>query len=604
MFANKAAAQAHHPVVGPDFIQLAGYNTSGDGGEALYVKNGTSTGNLVITLSDGVTNVGYSISNAEIAPEAYSGARDLAGFSATLAAGVKRIKLTAGATYTLSAVLNIDSAVDILLNGATIQAAAVGFTDDNLLNFTAGNIRIFGPGILDGRNLPKRTTDFIGTDFVGFTLKMNGTFASPLNNIVLKDLTVIAGDTSSVAAAYCHDLTVSNVMADGAYTNLTYDTGSLLFFNNCNSGQYHHLRLKAVRCKGISINNSKYFNAYDMIVQTNSNNNAAIFASGSSNFTFDGVKAVGGFGVKMDTCSFGGITNVEVDGGGIAVGCVYLQGCNQVYVRHGDLRNFVNYGAIAGGHPVNGVTCRDIGFEELVINGAATKGDLSAGYYFENNATYGTFGIQIKGGLVRTVDCGILSSGAAAMSVDNIDVDGVRFQDIKSYAWYGPSQSLNFKSNAIEASPTLNDAIRVWSAGVGTRLIVDDNEGFTLGTNANFLIVSDSAGTPVSYDQVSFTGNRGRSGARPLNINLAQASARVNSLSAQNNNWFDSNNSDAFSLSNASGVNVQVNMIGNSLLSTSNSKKDIRFNETAASGRWNGIVANNMAGVINTPNNV
>lgn len=60
-FANRAAVEAWSPEAAPDYIRTAGYASAGDGGEALYKINGTGDGDLVITLDDGVTTVGYDV---------------------------------------------------------------------------------------------------------------------------------------------------------------------------------------------------------------------------------------------------------------------------------------------------------------------------------------------------------------------------------------------------------------------------------------------------------------------------------------------------------------------------------------------------------------
>lgn len=66
-YPSRADAQSTlHPISAPSFVRTAGYATAGDGGGALYEKNGGTTGDLVITLDDGVTDVGYDL--AEVMP--------------------------------------------------------------------------------------------------------------------------------------------------------------------------------------------------------------------------------------------------------------------------------------------------------------------------------------------------------------------------------------------------------------------------------------------------------------------------------------------------------------------------------------------------------
>lgn len=54
------AVASYHPTVAPNKIRTAGYAAAGDGGGALYKSNGTTSGDLVIVLSDAVTSAGYN----------------------------------------------------------------------------------------------------------------------------------------------------------------------------------------------------------------------------------------------------------------------------------------------------------------------------------------------------------------------------------------------------------------------------------------------------------------------------------------------------------------------------------------------------------------
>jgi hypothetical protein len=69
-FATKATAEAFSPVVAPTYIRTAFYDSNQVAGSgAVYRRNGTTAGDLVITLSDGVTVVGYTLSDTPSAPQ-------------------------------------------------------------------------------------------------------------------------------------------------------------------------------------------------------------------------------------------------------------------------------------------------------------------------------------------------------------------------------------------------------------------------------------------------------------------------------------------------------------------------------------------------------
>lgn len=104
-FATKATAEAFSPVAAPDYIRTAFYDTNqvaGSGG--VYRKTGTPAGDLVITLSDHVTLVGYTLSDTPTASQ--KGARknnvadDAPAVQAAHNLGIGGVDLPAG-TYRL-----------------------------------------------------------------------------------------------------------------------------------------------------------------------------------------------------------------------------------------------------------------------------------------------------------------------------------------------------------------------------------------------------------------------------------------------------------------------------------------------------------------------
>ncbi|MFC3324255.1 hypothetical protein [Mesorhizobium cantuariense] len=69
-FATKATAEAYSPAIAPDYIRTAFYDVNqvaGSGG--VYRKNGTTTGDVVITLNDSVTVVGYTLTDTPSASQ-------------------------------------------------------------------------------------------------------------------------------------------------------------------------------------------------------------------------------------------------------------------------------------------------------------------------------------------------------------------------------------------------------------------------------------------------------------------------------------------------------------------------------------------------------
>jgi hypothetical protein len=66
LFGTKALAAATNPIAASSFILTEGVSAVGDSGPVVYKNNGTTTGDLVITLSDGTTLVGYDVAGPVI----------------------------------------------------------------------------------------------------------------------------------------------------------------------------------------------------------------------------------------------------------------------------------------------------------------------------------------------------------------------------------------------------------------------------------------------------------------------------------------------------------------------------------------------------------
>ncbi|WP_447404499.1 hypothetical protein [Pseudomonas aeruginosa] len=106
------------------------------------------------------------------------------------------------------------------------------------------------------------------------------------------------------------------------------------------------------------------------------------------------------------------------------------------------------------------------------------------------------------------------------------------------------------------------------------------------------------------FNLVSIQGCTGNGGIRLLEVNIAKSTDYVRALTINGNSHTSGASANAITLANAtSAVVPQVNIVGNTLLNTSFAKCVINFSDTAASGKWNGVVENNTASVANKPNN-
>ena len=544
------------------------------------------------------------LAESEVDPLALRGsvdADDTASFAKALSFA-KKIVLDPRHEYQISSTLTVGLPVKLDGRGAVVTTVP-GFSGDNLLDIQSGACTLENV-TLDGRYLPERTDDWVGQDFIGFTVKAVGTSLNPFFGNVLNNLRIIAGSTGALAAYYNHDLRVHNVVGYGAYTSDVYDTEAVLFFNQCLRGQYNIVKVLDAKNKGISWSNSRYFTAMNVSATTASADQAAIFTAGCAFFSIGGINFVGGYGVKMDTASDAVLSSVVGTGAGVAQGGLMLHGCQRVTVNGGDLRDFTDYGVAIGPHVDKGIDSTDITINDVTIRGNAEKGDLSAGYFLQNDSVYTNSGITINGGMISGVDYAITSSYTGTPLVGYVRMLGTTLQDIKTGLAVGAFPAFDFSKNVVYACPTLNFGVLAWTVTPGNRLVVCKNQVEEIGAAEAFLRVVGISGGSVKYNQIVFDGNTGRGGDRALYVYMAQSTDYINNLTAHNNSWFNTSILDAFYLSNLSDIDTQVAMTGNLLMAANNTKKSIKFEESAASGKWNGVVENNMADIVNKPNNI
>lgn len=96
-----------------------------------------------------------------------------------------------------------------------------------------------------------------------------------------------------------------------------------------------------------------------------------------------------------------------------------------------------------------------------------------------------------------------------------------------------------------------------------------------------------------------------KGGARLLDLAMTQTDDYIRTLNVFGNTHNGASRGTSVGLGNSAATgNTQVSIIGNMFLGTSLAKAAVNFVETAASGRWNGVVENNMATINNKPNNV
>ena len=140
-----------------------------------------------IAQSDGASLVGFiqsgtgavattaqaKLREAPVTPEDFGGSTGADILEAATAS--KEVKLSRGATYSLSSTVNL-SALNgrvIFLNGATITGAS-GFTGTHLLAIS-GDTQIIGPGTINGANVAAPSAAYASSTYAGVGIFITGT---------------------------------------------------------------------------------------------------------------------------------------------------------------------------------------------------------------------------------------------------------------------------------------------------------------------------------------------------------------------------------------------------------------------------------------------
>lgn len=174
IFKTKTAAESAHPIAAYDYIKTWGRSALADGGEALAKNNGTTTGDIVLTLDDGVTNVGFDVQRSAdgYRPQQFAVIGDVddrIAFQAALD------KLQDGDTFVFpgwatATIVNgvgtgatlVDQRADAVANGGlkaltcdknnitvVIDGTVKGTSGlDDLFRFTGNNVRVTGKGLI------------------------------------------------------------------------------------------------------------------------------------------------------------------------------------------------------------------------------------------------------------------------------------------------------------------------------------------------------------------------------------------------------------------------------------------------------------------------
>lgn len=233
-FPTVAAASIYAPVVAPSYLVTAYYDSSQIvSSGALYKNNGGTSGDITVTLSDGVTHVGFDVWQAKVSAASY-GLNPSASAATNLAAIKSAIARTpvGGTTYVppgsytvdtsggLSNAATINKSLKFQIDGSlTASFAAQQSNPPYIFNVTASYVTFFGVGALAGPGtffVAPSSGDSVYPglvmvnggnyfDFSGITIKdapQKGIFVVNSTNANLHDFPIIGGPNNYVPSTY------------------------------------------------------------------------------------------------------------------------------------------------------------------------------------------------------------------------------------------------------------------------------------------------------------------------------------------------------------------------------------------------------------------
>lgn len=253
-FANKAAAASYSPTVAPDFLSLAGYGASGDGGAALYKKVASEpshSGKFSITLQSAAV-VWYEVAENVLRPEMFGAvgddvADDTAEWqtAALLAAG-KRLEGRPGKTYNLTASI-------ILGDGTHLDLS------ESRLNFRISGavycIRAGNDCVVENGHIKNYGTGGMGVTGDYQCPVVMGQFAAnvPVENVQLRNLTIESDWTDGnglFVTSSSNNILIENIIFpnSGMYCPIEAHWGG----SPSGTGHPHNIVIRNVKCGNIN----------------------------------------------------------------------------------------------------------------------------------------------------------------------------------------------------------------------------------------------------------------------------------------------------------------------------------------------------------------
>lgn len=511
---------------------------------------------------------------------------------------------------------NINRDLVVAVDGTTLLlrkcafTASPSFSGVMMLDIRADHVSLIGGATFHAANMPRPTADFSTSSFIGFVIGQKGTEDNVYSGLNVTGGTILVNDgpAAAIGLQYCTDFHIDNVYGYYCDNSASYVGPGVIYFNRCTKYSVREVGASNFKWKGLYNANGSDFSVDTAFCTDGVEDQAAIFFAMCNGFEANQLQSRKSFGVKLDRCNDFSCSGIHANCNDIGQIGVMIQGCigyslNQIFVR-----GYAIAGIEVSYHPgppaANALVGVINGFE--IRNGKS--GSLAALRIF--GSTTETVGqLQISGGYIYSCSRGIVvrNIGSSVLNrqfsvkdvvVDTFDVAGIegvsREMSIRGVEFFNVSSSAVACIDLHHEPGQTCDFVSISNCSTGN-----------VPSGVNFIRATSTTTRRLKIGDVMISGCTFKGGARLLDLAMTQTDDYVRTLNVFGNTHNGAASGTSVGLGNSAITgNTQVSIIGNMLLGASLSKVAINFVETAASGRWNGVVENNMATINNKPNNV
>jgi len=526
-----------------------------------------------IAQSDGASLVGFiqsgtgavattaqaKLREAPVSPEDFGGSTGADILEAATAS--KEVKLSRGATYSLSSTVNL-SALNgrvIYLNGATITGAS-GFTGTHLLAIS-GDTQIIGPGTINGANVAAPSAAYASSTYAGVGIFITGTgnfgridgvrFTNFQSGPILHDSTTTRDG-----------FVVRNCSFDDVQKYTGHETNGVVHLHGVDYSLMENNVLETYNFKGYYVANSAFAQIVRCHSSGGSSSHASHYISGGNDCEILDCSHTGsGFGIKCFQTSRPTIRNFTCPS---AYSAVYVQGCLGFTIDGVDATS-PTHGVIyvegVASYPTSGIV-RGVRAKRA----AAGTTSNHVGVYIAGAGTGTVSNVKVTNCYFENMLWGIYAVNTGIAQTE-IEIVGNEFKNTGQYGFIGYIGSGKISDNLIEMDGAgVEAAVFVNRDGVTTTGNLEIARNEFKGCTADVIQIGE--GGRLAYREIIIKDNYGFGGTNFLDYQgNANSADTVNYLEVSGNSFTGLTTGCTFTFNTTTSTSAKI--VGNTFMNGS-----------------------------------